>query len=145
MNFCFQDFCVLFWTFIYECFLFAFLSCTWGMPVRRDPFQHRLSVIHEPNSGQHASLPKDHTSRLCGSFKRTLEPEHQLHLLFILMIYYWLVLSTILILDFVRDCSRQYPKVGRVECLSALFIFTNCIYWICPRELALIWYLWFIW
>ena len=143
MNFCFQDFCVLFETFTYDCFYLLFFHAPGQCLFWRDPFQHRLS--HEPFSGQHDSLPKDHSLRLCGSFKRTLEPEHKLHLLFIFMIYYWLVLSTILILDFVRDCSRQYPKVGRVECLSALFIFTNCIYWICPRELALIWYLWFIW
>ena len=145
MNFCFSGFLCFILNFYLWVFLFAFLSCTWSMPVLERPIPTSLKHDSWAFAGQHDSLPKDHTSRLCGSFKRTLEPEHKLHLLFIFMIYYWLVLSTILILDFVRDCSRQYPKVGRVECLSALFIFTNCIYWICPRELALIWYLWFVW
>ena len=74
MNFCFQDFCVLFETFTYECFCLLFFHAPGQCLFWRDPFQHRLS--HEPFSGQHDSLPKDHSLRLCGSFKRTLEPEH---------------------------------------------------------------------
>ena len=76
-EFLFSGFLCFIWNFYIWLFLFTFLSCTWPMPVleRLIPTSHNL--IHEPNSGQHDSLPKDHLLRLCGSFKRTLEPEHR--------------------------------------------------------------------